>query len=267
MNTVRFSGAPIHGPLQRQDHSHRRGIVIALLLTVGGRRAAQTPATPIPAPETQISAPTAVIPSTRAWTSADAWPTTTGSGAMYDTLVNLQSGPRVQGETFEMRAQPGAKNTLVDTLSAFSTGYGGDPNSFTKLNASKGKLYDFSGIFRRDRQYFDYDLLGNANIPSGQSIPIGPTGAPTGSLPWPQETQSPFLFNTVRRMTDINLTIHPLSKITYRAGYSQNIFQGPSLSPGGYGVTKYDACSRNTSATARRLSPRRSIGRSYPAPH
>jgi hypothetical protein len=200
---------------------------------------AQTPAVPIPAPETQITAP-AGYTIHQSVDLGGRMANTTGSGAMYDTLVNLQSGPRVQGETFDLRILPGTKNSLLDTLSAFSTGYGGDPNSFTKLNASKGKLYDFSGIFRRDRQYFDYDLLGNANIPSGQSIPTGPIGAPTGSFAWPQELQSPFLFNTVRRMTDVNLTIHPLSKIVYRAGYSQNIFEGPSLSPGGYGISKYD---------------------------
>jgi len=200
---------------------------------------AQTPAAPIPTPETQISAPAGyAIHQSIDLGGRIANPT--GSGAMYDTLVNLQSGPRVLGETFDLRALPGTKTTLLDTLTAFSTGFGGDPNSFTRLNASKGKLYDFSGVFRRDRQYFDYDLLGNANIPSGQSIPIGPTSAPTGKFPWPQELQSPFLFNTVRRMTDTNLTIHPLSKITYRAGYSQNIFEGPSLSPSGYGVSKYD---------------------------
>ena len=48
------------------------------------------------------------------------------------------------------------------------------------------------------------------------------------------------MFNTVRRMTDTNLTIFPLSKVTFRAGYSQNIFQGPTLSPG-ESVGKYDA--------------------------
>jgi hypothetical protein len=164
-----------------------------------------------------------------------------GSGAMYDTLVNLQSGPRVLGETFEMRALPGKKNTLVDTISAIGSGFGGDPNSFTKMDVSKGKVYEFSGIFRRDRQYFDYDLLGNPNVPGGQSIPIGPAGAPTGSFAWPQVTQSPVLFNTVRRMTDTSLTVHPLSKVSYRVGYSQNIFQGPSLSPSGYQFAKYDA--------------------------
>ena len=45
-----------------------------------------------------------------------------GSGSMYDTLVNLQSGPRVMGETFEMHALPGNKNPLVDTLSAVGSG-------------------------------------------------------------------------------------------------------------------------------------------------
>ena len=120
---------------------------------------------------------------------------------MYDTLVNLQSGPRVLGETFEMRALPGNKNPLVDTLSAVGSGFGGDPYNFARITLSKGKIYEFSGLFRRDRQYFDYDLLGNPNIPSGQSIPSAPA-APTGSLAWPQIDESPFLFNTVRRMTD-----------------------------------------------------------------
>jgi hypothetical protein len=110
----------------------------------------------------------------------------TGSGSMYDTLINIQSGPRVLGETFVLHALPGTQHTLVDSLSAFSNGFGGDPNNFAKLDFYKGKLYDFSGLFRRHREYFDYDLLGNPNIPSGQSIPIGPSNAPTGSLALPQ---------------------------------------------------------------------------------
>jgi hypothetical protein len=157
-----------------------------------------------------------------------------GSGAMYDTLVNQQSGPRILGETYELRALPDTKHTLVDYLKAFTSGLGGDPNNVAKLDFSKGKLYEFSGLFRRDRQYFDYNLLGNPNLPPGQSIPIGPTAAPTGSYPWPQVTESPFLSNTVRRMTDTKLTLLPLSKVTFRAGYSQNVFQGPGLSPSGY---------------------------------
>ena len=209
------------------------GIAAAILLVAAGTTVAQnpTPPVPAPAPETQIAAP-AGYSIHQSVDLGGRIAGITGSGAMYDTLVNMQSGPRVLGETFEMRALPGKKSTLVDSLGAFGSGFGGDPNSFSRLNASKGKIYDFSGTFRRDRQYFDYDLLGNANIPGGQSISIGPSNAPTGSLAWPQVNQSPVMFNTVRRMTDTSLTIFPTSKVTYRAGYSQNIFQGPSLSPG-----------------------------------
>jgi hypothetical protein len=212
------------------------------MLLMTGIAVAQNPttATPLPTPDTSMTVPEGyAIHQTVDLGGRIA--NTTGSGAMYDTLVNLQSGPRVLGETFEMHALPGKKSTLVDSLSAIGSGFGGDPNSFTKLDFSKGKIYEFSGLFRRDRQYFDYDLLGNPNIPGGQSIPIGPTGAPTGSLPWPQVLQSPVLFNTVRRMTDTSLTILPLSTVTYRVGYSQNIFQGPTLSPSGYQFAKYDA--------------------------
>ena len=159
-----------------------------------------------------------------------------GSGAMYDTLVNIHTGPRVLGETFTLHALPGSKHALLDSLTAFSNGFGGDPNNYAKLDFSKGKLYEFTGNFRRDRQYFDYDLLANPNIPGNESVAIGPSNKPTGALAWPQVEQSPVMFNTVRRMTDTYLTLFPLSKLTFRVGYSQNIFQGPSLSPSGYGT-------------------------------
>ncbi|MGD0939255.1 MAG: hypothetical protein ABR905_06035, partial [Terracidiphilus sp.] len=166
---------------------------------------------------------------------------TTGSAAMYDNLVNLQSGPRVLNETFQMRVLPGQKGTFVDSISAVGNGFGGDPVNFARLTASKGRIYEFTGVFRRDRRYFDYDLLGNPNIPGGQSIPIGPSNAPTGSFAWPQTLQSPFMFNTVRRMTDMSVVLMPLSTFTYRIAYSKNLMEGPSLSPSGYQFAKYDA--------------------------
>jgi hypothetical protein len=79
------------------------------------------------------------------------------------------------------------------------------------------------------------------NLPTMQ-VPYGmvSAGVPTAAtLAWKQPTTSPVMFNTVRRMTDTNLTILPLSRITFRVGYSQNIFQGPSLTPG-RSVGKYD---------------------------
>jgi hypothetical protein len=190
-----------------------------------------TPAEPFPAAATHVTVPDGYSLH-QAVDLGGRISTVSGSPAMYDTLVNLHSGPRVLGETFELHVLPGSKSTLVDTLSAFSSGFGGDPDNVARLNASKGRLYDFSGLFRRDRQYFDYDLLGNPNVPPGQSIPIGPLNAPTGHFSWPLVEQSPVLFNTVRRMTDTSLTLLPLSKVSYRFGYSQNVFEGPSLSPG-----------------------------------
>ena len=96
-------------------------------------------------------------------------------------------------------------------------------------------------MFRRDRQYADYDLLADPDN-SGQSIPYGVVNgvATAASLAWPQNNDSPVMFNTVRRMTDTNLTFLPLAKVTFRVGYSQNIFQGPTLSPA-RSVGKYDS--------------------------
>jgi hypothetical protein len=217
------------------------GFAAAIFLLMTGIAAAQTP-TPAPTPTQPMAVP-------EGYTShgtvdvGGRVANIKGSGAMYDTLVNQQSGPRLLGATFEMHALPTNKHTLADSLRAIASGFGGDPYNFAKLDFSKGKIYEFSGTFRRDRQYSDYDLLGNPNITTGQSIPIGPTTAPTGSLAWPQVNHSSVMFNTVRRMTDTNLTLYPLSKVSFRAGYAQNILQGPSLSPS-YTIAKYNALLR-----------------------
>jgi len=205
------------------------GIGAALLLMTAGMAAAQAPApetNPVTAPKGYTVHETVDL--------GGRISSVNGSGAMYDTLVNEQSGPRVLGETIQLRSIPGAKNTLFDTLTATGSGFGGDPYNFAKMDFYKGRLYEFSGLFRRDRQLFDYNLLGNPNIPSGQTMPIGPATAPTGTLPWAQVNDSPFAFNTVRRMTDTRFTLFPLDRVSYRFGYSHNTFEGPSLSPSGY---------------------------------
>ncbi len=218
------------------------GFGVAALLMITGIAFAQnpTPANPMPQPAEQMSVPNGYS----VHQSVDLGgriANVTGSPAMYSNLVNLQSGPRVENETFQMHALPGVKNTLVDSLSAVGAGFGGDPVNFARMSAEKGKLYEFTALFRRDRRYFDYDLLGNPNIPGGQTIPIGPSNARTGSFAWPQTLQSPFMFNTVRRMTDVNVVLLPLSKVTYRIAYSKNLMEGPSHSPSGYQFAKYNA--------------------------
>jgi hypothetical protein len=197
-------------------------------------------ATPAPAPDTQMSVPGGYSIH-QAVDVGGRFDDIVGSGSMYDSLLNIHTGPRIMSEVFEMHALPGKKNTPVDDLRAFGSGFGGDPVSVAKLDFSKGKWYEFSALFRRDRKYFDYDLLGNPNIPSGQSIPIGPSNAPVGAFAWPQTLQSPFLFNTVRRMTDTSVTVLPLSTITFRLAYSKSVMEGPSYSPSGYQFAKYNA--------------------------
>jgi hypothetical protein len=207
------------------------GMIVAMFLAAACIAVAQDPS--VPAPNAPVSAPDGYALH-QTFEVGGHMSGVSGSGAMYDTMVNQQSGPRVLGETFELHALSSNKNPLVDDLTAFSNGFGGDPMNFAKLDFSKSKFYEFSGLFRRDRQYFDYDLLGNPNIPSGETMPIGSSASPTGTLAWPQQQTSSFLFNTVRRMTDTRLTLFPVSVFTLRAAYSHNNMEGPSLSPSGY---------------------------------
>jgi len=148
---------------------HLAGYVgIAILGMMASVAIAQnpTPAAPLPKAETQVSAPEGYV----IHQSADLGGHLNGlagSKAMYSTLVNQSSGMRVLGETFELHALPGTKAAFVDSISAVGSGFGGDPYEFARLAASKGRDYEFTGLFRRDRQYFDYDLLANPNINPG----------------------------------------------------------------------------------------------------
>ena len=140
--------------------------------------------------------------------------TTGGSQAMWDTLVNQGSGGRILGQSLEMHSADPSRTRFFDTLSTSSTGYGGDPYDVTRLKASKGKLWDFTGSFRRDRQYFDYNLLDNSLLGANALVP---------------EPDSLHLFNTARRNTDVNLTVLPLSLVSFRAGFNHGTHQGPSF--------------------------------------
>lgn len=139
-----------------------------------------------------------------------------GSSAMWDNMVNVFSGPRFLTQSLEMHAID-HKGKLFDDLNMQSFGYGGDPNTSTLLRFSKGKLYSFHSLLRRDRQYFDYDLLDNPLVPSTYH-------------PYVPVLNSPHLFNTVRKMGDFDLIIMPLARVDYRIGYSGNIAEGPTFS-------------------------------------
>ncbi len=146
----------------------------------------------------------------------------TGSGDMYDTLVNQQSGPRVLDQTLSMQSLD-HQGVLFDDLYINSFGWGGDPNNALRLRADKNKWYNIAGSFRRDQNFSDFDLLANPLNP-------GPPPAIGGSTPSIQAQNSPHLFDTVHRMSDVDLTLLPQSRVSFRLGYSRNNMTGPSYS-------------------------------------
>jgi hypothetical protein len=143
-----------------------------------------------------------------------------GSRAMWSTMVNERTGLRVLNQSLELRSVNTRKTPFFDTLSTASFGYGGEPNDVSYLKISKGKLYDFSGNFRRDRNYFDYNLLANSLLSTA-------TAANPALVP---EPDSLHLFNTVRRNTDALFTLFPISRVSFRVGYIHNTNEGPTYS-------------------------------------
>ena len=83
---------------------------------------------PIPAPGTQMSTPDGyTIHQTVDLGGRIA--SVTGSQAMYNTLVNMQSGPRVLGETVRAARAARQTETLVDSLMAFGSGSAAIPTA------------------------------------------------------------------------------------------------------------------------------------------
>jgi hypothetical protein len=143
-----------------------------------------------------------------------------GSRAMWATMVNQTTGARVLGQSLQMHTLNPSKTPFFDTLSTNSFGYGGDPYDVSVLKLSKGRWYDFIGTFRRDRNYFDDNLLANSLLST--ATPATPALV--------AEPDSLHIFNTVRRNTDTELTLLPLSVVSFRAGFNHNTNEGPTLS-------------------------------------
>src|SRR4051812_27730526 len=139
---------------------------------------------------------------------------TTGSQEMYDSLVNLHTGPRILEQTLSMHSIT-HETVLFDNLSVNSFGWGGDPSNALRVRIDKSKWYDFRSSFLRDQNYFNYNLLANPLNP--------PTSSPSVPVLF-----SPHTFGTTRRMSDFDLTLLPQSKIRFRIGYSRNNMTGSS---------------------------------------
>jgi hypothetical protein len=140
----------------------------------------------------------------------------TGSEQMYNSLVDLRTGPRFLDQSLSMQSQM-HDGLLFDNLFINSFGWGGDLNNGLRARVDKNKWYDFRANFRRDQTDFDYNLLANPLNPStsSPSIPV---------------TSSPHAFATRRRMSDFDMTLFPQSIFDIRLGYSHNNMTGPSYS-------------------------------------
>jgi hypothetical protein len=133
----------------------------------------------------------------------------------YDTFVNLGDGLRLFDYTLNMRSLD-HNGLLFDTLNFSNFGYGGDPNDVTRLRINRNKWYDFRLLFRRDKNFWDYNLLAN---------PLNPTPSnPTVGI-----ATSPHALDLVRRMQDYSLTLFPQSRVQLRLGFSHNRDQGPGF--------------------------------------
>jgi hypothetical protein len=166
-----------------------------------------------------------------------------GNRNTYDTFENLGSGVRLLDYTFDMRSID-HRGFLFDNMSFSNFGYGGDPNDVSRLRIEKNKWYDFRLLFRRDKNFWDYNLFANplnpaALNPAGSVTTACYVGPPTAAFPQgtPGYCSSPAVaqnnslhtLDLVRRMQDYNLTLFPNSAVRFRLGYSRNRDEGPSL--------------------------------------
>ena len=165
-----------------------------------------------------------------------------GNQETYDTFVNLGSGARLFDYTLDMDSL-NHQGLLFDTLSFSNFGYGGDPDDVSRLHMDKNKWYNFDGLFRRDKNFWDYNLWANPLNPASPN-PVGaqtagcivspPSAARPGlpgycSNPAVAQVNSAHAYDLVRRMQDYDVTLLPQSRVRFRLGFSHNRDEGPGL--------------------------------------
>jgi hypothetical protein len=162
-----------------------------------------------------------------------------GNQDTYDTFINLGSGLRLFDYTLDVRSL-NHQGLLFDNLSFSNFGYGGDPNDVSRLRIDKNKWYDFHMLYRRDKNFWDYNLFANplnpaAPLPGGAGCIVSPpSSANPGlpgycSIPAIAAANSPQGYDLVQRMQDYDLTLLPQSAVRFRLGFSHNRDEGPGF--------------------------------------
>jgi len=158
-----------------------------------------------------------------------------GDEQAYNTMVNLQDGPRLLNFTTEMRSID-HRGAFFDRFFFSNSGYGGDANVVSTLRISKNKWYAFDGLFRRDENFWDYSILGNPFNPAPTQPNAPPNfnpvvNAPSNVLNTQVIAMSPNYYNTRRNMQNYGLTLLPDAKIRFRVGYNHSTNVGPAYRP------------------------------------
>jgi len=149
-----------------------------------------------------------------------------GSKPLYFTFVNLGTGPRILSQELSMQSIS-HQGMLFDNLYMSSFGFGGDPEGMARLRLQKNKWYNFTGLYRRDKNFFDYNLFANPlNLNAG--ITTCGAGCTTAFTPSAQSwfINSPHMQATTRNMGDFMLTLRPESAISFRLGFARNATYG-----------------------------------------
>ena len=165
-----------------------------------------------------------------------------GNMSNYDTFLNYGSGWRLFDYDLDMHSI-NHRGLLFDDLSFDNFGYGGDPNSVSRLRVDKNKWYDFRASYRRDEYFFNYNLLAN---------PLNPTTFPTPVA----ITNSPNALNYDRHMQDYDLLLMPQSRLRFRFGYSRIFTGGP-------GSTGYEPTAAVVGSSTQAITKEYRLGLDY----
>ena len=127
----------------------------------------------------------------------------------YNTFENLSSGVRLFDYTVNMRSI-NHRGILFDNLSFSNFGYGGDPNDVSRLRIEKNKWYDFRALFRRDKNFWNYNLLAN---------PLNPANFNPAAADHQFAARTRFIPPDAGLRSDSL----PQSRFRFRLGYSRNV--------------------------------------------
>src|SRR2546429_263402 len=146
-----------------------------------------------------------------------------GNQGNYGTFVNLNSGPRLLDYTLSMRSLD-HHGSLFDGLHFSNFGYGGEPDNVSRMRIDKNKWYDLQVMFRRDQNFWNYNLFLNPFNPTVMP-PTNPATNPTFAV-----NSATHQLTRQKRLQDYNLTLLPESRVRFRLGNSHNVDVGPAFS-------------------------------------